>query len=444
MNSKIHTRNAFNECNRHASSGVRLLTLLSSSPGLVRWWYHSPGELPSQSNLTECSQSNLLLGVPAERPTGTTGTLPLWRNFAHLCPARRCSGIFAPLNAFSLDLAPPAFLLRNQSPTSMYKQVCIGYRLRWRSDIWSTNLGCASVGAPDIRPPPQTISYTDRISWRIFTKSQRTRTNIYSPQATIRRTYTETFRTGLGYASTPSLESKRRWKSVWMIMSSAHSFDNAGIQPPWSTVNWTEWKKNRETPFWTGVNIVSLLATTRGSLLCALGILVCPPYKPFWKDLSYPAKERTLEGHLRPASGFVQAGKNLRDILVHTKLARNCKSGNQGTQPGTYPCGSSSRCKTCAFVKNLTEVITGGKTYTIRGHFNCQSVSAIYLILLALCVLRPTSARQASCSLRERLNGHRHVIKEKENTPVGLHFQGKHSVRVSVLASARMTPPSAA
>ena len=29
-----------------------------------------------------------------------------------------------------------------------------------RSDIWSTNLGCASVGTPDIRPPPQTISYT--------------------------------------------------------------------------------------------------------------------------------------------------------------------------------------------------------------------------------------------------------------------------------------------
>ena len=47
-----------------------------------------------------------------------------------------------------------------------------------RSDIWSTNLGCASVGSllqtsdlhlrrysvgtPDIRPPPQTISYTEK------------------------------------------------------------------------------------------------------------------------------------------------------------------------------------------------------------------------------------------------------------------------------------------
>ena len=30
--------------------------------------------------------------------------------------------------------------------------VCIGYRLRWRSDIWSTNRGAAEVGTPDIRP----------------------------------------------------------------------------------------------------------------------------------------------------------------------------------------------------------------------------------------------------------------------------------------------------
>ena len=29
-----------------------------------------------------------------------------------------------------------------------------------RSDIWSTNLGCASVRTANIRPPPQTISYT--------------------------------------------------------------------------------------------------------------------------------------------------------------------------------------------------------------------------------------------------------------------------------------------
>ena len=35
-----------------------------------------------------------------------------------------------------------------------------------RSDIWSTNLGCASVGTPDIRPPPQTISYNPLLNDR--------------------------------------------------------------------------------------------------------------------------------------------------------------------------------------------------------------------------------------------------------------------------------------
>ena len=127
--------------------------------------------------------------------------------------------------------------------------------------------------------------------------------------------------------------------------------------------------------------------------------------------------------------------KNLRDILVHTKpAATQLQERKPGTQPDTYPCGSSSRCKTCAIVKNLTVVITGGNTYTIRWHFNCQSVSVIYLITCTVCTVAYVG--KTGCSLRERLNGHRHAIKEKEDTPVGLHFQEKHPVRVSVLASA--------
>ena len=36
--------------------------------------------------------------------------------------------------------------------TTFFWQLRIGYRLRWRSDIWSTNRGAAEVGTPDIRP----------------------------------------------------------------------------------------------------------------------------------------------------------------------------------------------------------------------------------------------------------------------------------------------------
>ena len=38
-------------------------------------------------------------------------------------------------------------------PSTTYdRPICIGYRLRWRSDIWSTNRGAAEVGTPGIRP----------------------------------------------------------------------------------------------------------------------------------------------------------------------------------------------------------------------------------------------------------------------------------------------------
>ena len=32
------------------------------------------------------------------------------------------------------------------------KELCIGYRLRWRSDIWRTDRGVAEVRSPGIRP----------------------------------------------------------------------------------------------------------------------------------------------------------------------------------------------------------------------------------------------------------------------------------------------------
>ena len=50
------------------------------------------------------------------------------------------------------------FLPTKQSARPIYShdnatwKSSIGYRLRWRSDIWSTNRGAAEVGTPDIRP----------------------------------------------------------------------------------------------------------------------------------------------------------------------------------------------------------------------------------------------------------------------------------------------------
>ena len=55
-----------------------------------------------------------------------------------LCKARWCFSIYLP--NLPVNWADQTVIL------------CIGYRLRWRSDIWSTNRGAAEVGTPDIRP----------------------------------------------------------------------------------------------------------------------------------------------------------------------------------------------------------------------------------------------------------------------------------------------------
>ena len=45
----------------------------------------------------------------------------------------------------------PAFV------NSAQVKIRIGYRLRWRSDIWRTDRGAAEVRSPDIRPTTEDI-----------------------------------------------------------------------------------------------------------------------------------------------------------------------------------------------------------------------------------------------------------------------------------------------
>ena len=67
---KIDLRNAFNQCNRHAF--LRRTRL--DTPELFGWVQTGSGVTTHQGATLRprCSQSNLLLGCPAGRPTGTT------------------------------------------------------------------------------------------------------------------------------------------------------------------------------------------------------------------------------------------------------------------------------------------------------------------------------------------------------------------------------------
>ena len=124
--------------------------------------------------------------------------------------------------------------------------------------------------------------------------------------------------------------------------------------------------------------------------------------------------------------------KNLRDLLVSTSGSVAGSSGPKAD--GTFPC-ETSRCKTCEAVHNLDTV--DEEPYKVRGHFTCTSSSVVYLISCGKPGCEAVYVGETGCSLRERMNGHRFSIKNKTNTPVGMHFSTEgHNPRVSVIQKA--------
>ena len=125
--------------------------------------------------------------------------------------------------------------------------------------------------------------------------------------------------------------------------------------------------------------------------------------------------------------------KNLRDLLVSTSGSVAGSSGPKAD--GTFPC-ETSRCKTCEAVHNL-DTVDCKEPYKVRGHFTCTSSSVVYLISCGKPGCEAVYVGETGCSLRERMNGHRFSIKNKTNTPVGMHFSTEgHNPRVSVIQKA--------
>ena len=141
-----------------------------------------------------------------------------------------------------------------------------------------------------------------------------------------------------------------------------------------------------------------------------------------------------LAGHLRPASGFVQAAEELEGHpcphQTRTQLQER-KPGHPTWHPSVWLVIALQNLCNC-------EKPHGGRHWWQHLHdpralqLPVGKCNLPHYLHCVYCSLRC----ETGCSLRNRLNGHQHAIKEKEDTPMGLHFQGKHSVRVSVLASA--------
>ena len=128
--------------------------------------------------------------------------------------------------------------------------------------------------------------------------------------------------------------------------------------------------------------------------------------------------------------------RNLRDLL--TSRPRADSNGPSKDRPnGTFPC-EVARCKTCEVVRNIeTFRYKTNNTHLVQEHFTCASTSVVYLISCGHPKCNAVYVGETSCTLRERMNGHRFAVKNKTDTPVAQHFStSQHSLKISVLQAA--------
>ena len=120
--------------------------------------------------------------------------------------------------------------------------------------------------------------------------------------------------------------------------------------------------------------------------------------------------------------------RNLRDILVY---GTQKNTSAQDAPFGTHKC-LHSRCLTGPIVHNITQIQTNSGLKHIRDRFTCDTSSLVYVITCSKS--NSVYVGETGQKLRERMNGHRADIKNKNNTPVGLHFNAKgHEPRISGL-----------
>ena len=116
---------------------------------------------------------------------------------------------------------------------------------------------------------------------------------------------------------------------------------------------------------------------------------------------------------------------SIRNLLVKSDLIQNNK------EKGSYPC--TKNCSACEFLNNKTHLksCATGKTFTIRGSYNCETTSVIYAITCKKCQIQYIG--QTGNSIRERLYGHTNDIRAGNDVkPVARHFSDAGHTRRDV------------
>ncbi|BFZ15785.1 hypothetical protein BsWGS_18824 [Bradybaena similaris] len=105
--------------------------------------------------------------------------------------------------------------------------------------------------------------------------------------------------------------------------------------------------------------------------------------------------------------------KNLRDILVHSRLPTHTPSPT-----GTTKCRRG--CKTCPFVIQTPSVCFPKRTFTIKETFTCESRNLIYALICKRC--QKAYVGETGRRLADRFCEHLRDINNETAKPVSLHF----------------------
>jgi hypothetical protein len=133
-------------------------------------------------------------------------------------------------------------------------------------------------------------------------------------------------------------------------------------------------------------------------------------------DTSFLAQMKVTIAYRRP--------QNIKDILVKTDVKQDKLT------PGSHPC-RQRRCQTCPFMNSTNEYTstTSNITYRIKGHYDCHSISVIYLITCQKCGIRYVG--QTGSTMNKRFTGHRFDIRHELEKLIPKHFSesAPHSLR---------------
>ena len=121
--------------------------------------------------------------------------------------------------------------------------------------------------------------------------------------------------------------------------------------------------------------------------------------------------------------------KNLRDMLVHTKLS------NTQLAPGFFRCGSTRGCNICKFSTDTAQFKSNinSKTFEITNNITCKSRNILYLINCKRC--HKQYVGETKTTLRLRFNNHLSTIRHNSDYPVAIHFNSdQHTINdVSII-----------